>query len=159
MLCFLIILTVLIVPFSFKVSAKTETDRIILTADFMLFDRLGIKIAKTAITAKKVMSSLFSGKRKNGGLIKTALRYIRIESINITSSLGTGSAASTAILCGQIFAFAAPLAAGKENCSVSLTPVFDKKQFVFSGECIFSFNLANAITAAICAVFKKVKCA
>lgn len=156
MLYFLLFLAILLMPFSFRIRAKTETDRVIFGVDFMLFEKFGIRIFRTGITAKKVMQGLFSGKRKKGSgkIIKNALRFISLENIKITSSLGTGSAASTAIICGQIFAFAAPLAAGKENCRISLTPVYDKKQFVFFGECIISLNLANAISAAVSSIFR-----
>lgn len=149
MLYFLLFLVILLMPFSFRIRAKTETDRVIIKVDFMLLDKFGIKIFKTEVTAKKVMQGLFSGKKKRKIPVKTVFDHISLESLEITSSLGTGSAASTAIVCGQIFAFIAPLTAGKENCRISVTPVFDKKQFVFFGECIFSVNLANAIIAFV----------
>jgi len=150
-LYFLLIIAALLLPFSFRLKASTEKDYIALQAEYLFFGKIGIAVYKSKLTVKKAIRSLFSGKKSkvNKARIFTSVKnHISLDKLYIKSEIGTGSAASTAILSGQAFSFIAPfacLAARAEKCYVSINPNFNEAIFDFSGEIIISTNIANAI--------------
>lgn len=150
MLYFLLGLLLLLIPFTFRISAKTENGSLVLQADIMVFGK-GIKLVKNCMTVKKIFENTKQKKSKNKArLFRSAVKRIEVEKININSSLGTGDASSTAIIGGGIFALLAPLvpiAAKNGEYNVNIKPVFDRKQFDFFGECVFSLNILNALFA------------
>lgn len=150
MLYFLLILAVFLVPISIRVWVNTEKDAIIIQAGIMLPFKSGIKFFKKSITAKNIITSLFSrkkAKRNKAPIFNMFLKYVKIKKINIFLKIGTGDASSTALISGQIFGLAAPYMANisKGNFNIDITPVFDETAFDFSGECIFSLNFVKII--------------
>lgn len=152
MLYFLLALLILLIPFSFRLSAKTESESLILQADFMAFGK-GIKLVKKHITVKKIFENLFR-KRKDGKnkarFFSSAVKHITVEKLNVESSIGTGNASSTAIIGGQVFGLLAPIVpmcAKNGEYRVDIKPVFDRKQFEIFGELVFSVNILNALLA------------
>lgn len=152
MLYFLLVLLIMLIPFSFRVSAKTESESLVLQAEFVVFGK-GIRLVKKRITVKKIFESAFRKRKKSKNkarLFRSAVKRITVEKLNVDSSIGTGNASSTAILGGQVFGLIAPIVptcAKYGEYRVDIRPVFDKKQFDFFGECVFSLNILNAVLA------------
>ena len=150
MLYFLLLLGILLLPIYFRLTAKTENDALTLRAEIMLVGKIKIKIYRTSITVKKVISSLFSPKKRKTSkarIFNSVIKYAKIKKLDIRSDIGTNDASSTAIISGQLFGFLAPLAANvsKNNYNLNIVPVFDKKQFDLSAECILTTNIVKAI--------------
>ncbi len=151
MLYFLLILVVLLVPFSFRIKAYTENNALIIQAEFTRLFK--IKILNKRITVKKIIASLFSkkkSKRNNSRTFNSIKQHVSVEKLNVYSVIGMGDAASTAIVSGQAFGLIAPFAASAakgKNYNVNILPDYNEKNFIFDGECIISTNLANTIIA------------
>ncbi len=149
MLYFLLFIAVLLIPFRVRFSVNTEKAAIFIQTEIMLPFNFKIRVYKKSITVKNVISALFSRKRankKSGVRIFNILKeHFRIKEIKINSVIGTGDAASTALVTGTLFGIIAPLAAnlGKNNFEVNIDPLFEKERFEFTGFCIFQGNMVN----------------
>ncbi len=149
MLYFLLLIAVLLLPFRIRFSVSTEKASLNLQAEFMLpFDKR-IRIYKKSITVKNVVAALVSRKRAKGTdgvrIFNIFKRHFRAKKLFIKASIGTGDAASTALISGTLFGLLAPVAANltKDNFEISIQPFFEKEKFEFSGFCIFEGNIAN----------------
>jgi len=156
-LYFLLFFVVFLIPVSIRFWADTEKDAIIIRAEIMLPFKSGIKFLKKSITAKKVISSLFSrkkAKQNKAPIFNIVLKHSRIKKLDVQALIGTGDASTKAFPVIKAFGLIAPVAANisKGNFNLNITPVFEKAIFNFSGECIFRLNLARIII-----IFTKIK--
>ncbi|MBR2860420.1 MAG: DUF2953 domain-containing protein [Clostridia bacterium] len=150
MLYFLLLLGILLLPIYFRLTAKTENDALTLQAELMLVGKIKVRLYRTGITVKKVVSSLFSPKKQKpdkARIFNSIVKHTKIKRLNVQSNIGTSDASSTAIISGQLFGLLAPLAANvsKNNYNLDINPVFDCKQFDLFAECILSTNLVKAL--------------
>ncbi len=147
----LLFVAVLFIPVKFRIYAYTGKDNLSVQTEVVLFKGASIIISKSKVTVKKVLSSLFSGKK--GKFTKTQIfRYLlkkaKIKRLNVFASIGGDNAAQTAIASGQIFGILAPIAANlakKGDYNVDIKPNFEEKCFNFSGECIFKMNVVHTL--------------
>lgn len=153
MLYLLLFLAVLLLPLTFRVAANTKNDAVNLQAEFMLLGMWPIRLYQTSITVKKVIASFFSGKKSKyskARIFRTFRRHVKIKKLVLTSHIGTGDAASTAIVSGQVFGLLAPAVANlakRDTYKLDINPVFDKKEFDFLGECILRTNVVHTVIA------------
>ncbi len=156
MLYFLLIFAVLaVLPLQFRILAYTGNNALNLQAEFMPLKLGKIKIFQSSITVKKVIASMFSGKKSKfsgAQIFNSVLKHIKIKNLQLKWDIGTGDAASTAIAGGQVFGLIAPFAANiakKGRFNVDINPIFDKKEFYLAGECILKTNLVHTVSAMI----------
>ncbi len=153
MLYLLLVLVVLLIPFSVKLSAYTKDDALVIQAAFMLLGLWNIKLFSSSVTVKKAIASFLSRKKSkvDKARIFTSVRgHADIERLKIASDIGTGNAASTAIISGKVFGLIAPIVASLgENGKLDVNPIFDEKKFSFCGECILKTNTANILLAVL----------
>ena len=153
MLYLLLFIVVLLLPLTFRIAANTKNDAVNLQADFMLLGVVPIKILEKSITVKNVIASLFSGKKSKyskAQIFRTFRKHVVIKKLILSSHLGTGDAASTAIISGQVFGILAPAVANlskNQEYKLDINPVFDKKEFDFLGECILRTNAVHTVIA------------
>lgn len=157
MLYFLLLFAVLLVPFKIRFWADTEKDAIIIQAEFMLPFNSGIKFFKRSITAKSVITSLFSRKnpkKHKAPIFNIIKKHAKIKKLNLLLKIGTGDASSTALLSGQALGLLTPyaLSLSKGKSNIEVVPDFEKSNFFLQGECIFSFTLTKIII-----IFAKIK--
>jgi len=151
-LYFLLVIFVLLLPFSFRLAAKGERDDLIIQAEFMLLNKIPIRILNKSIAVKSIVSSALSRKKSKNNrarIFNSVREHVTIETLKIDTAIGTGDAASTAIISGQAFGIAAPLVLNlaKKDYSINVNPVYDRKQFEVFAECILNTNLANTFIA------------
>lgn len=153
MLYLLLFVVVLLLPLTFRIAANTKNDAVNLQADFMLLGVVPIKILEKSITVKNVIASLFSGKKSKyskAQIFRTFRKHVVIKKLILSSHIGTGDAASTAIISGQFFGILAPAVANlskNQEYKLDINPVFDKKEFDFLGECILRTNAVHTVIA------------
>ncbi len=153
MLYLLLFVVVLLLPLTFRIAANTKNDAVNLQADFMLLGVVPIKILEKSITVKNVIASLFSGKKSKyskAQIFRTFRKHVVIKKLILSSHIGTGDAASTAIISGQVFGILAPAVANlskNQEYKLDINPVFDKKEFDFLGECILRTNAVHTVIA------------
>ena len=139
MLYLLLFIVVLLLPLTFRIAANTKNDAVNLQADFMLLGVVPIKMLEKSITVKNVIASFFSGKKSKyskARIFRTFRKHVTIKKLILTSHIGTGDAASTAIISGQVFGILAPAVANlskNQEYKLDINPVFDKKEFDFLG--------------------------
>lgn len=153
MLYLLLFVVVLLLPLTFRIAANTKNDAVNLQADFMLLGVVPIKILEKSITVKNVIASLFSGKKSKyskAQIFRTFRKHVVIKKLILSSHIGAGDAASTAIISGQVFGILAPAVANlskNQEYKLDINPVFDKKEFDFLGECILRTNAVHTVIA------------
>ncbi len=157
MLYFLIFIAVFLIPFKIRFWADTETDAIIIQAEIMLPFNSGIKFLKRSITAKSVITSLFSRKnpkKHKAPIFNIVKRHAKIKKLDVLLKIGTGDASTTALLAGQALGLITPYALNlsKGRSNVEVVPDFEKSTFYLRGECIFSLTLIKIII-----IFAKIK--
>ena len=142
---------VFFVPVYIRLKADTEKEALKIRADIMLPFKIKIKIYSASITVKKVIASIFSGRKKRGSraqLFNIVKKHSKIKKLKVFSRIGTGEASSTAMLSGGVLGLAAPFKA-KENYEINILPVFEDKVFEFFGQCLFKTNLFHGIIAIL----------
>lgn len=153
MLYLLLFIVVLLLPFTLRIAADTKNDAVNLQADFMFLGLIPIKLFQKSITVKNVIASFFSGKKSKyskARIFRAFRKHIKIKKLILNSHIGTGDAASTAIISGQVFGFLAPAVANlskNQEYKLDINPVFDKKEFDFLGECILRTNMVHTVIA------------
>ncbi len=157
MLYFLIFILVFLIPVKIRFWADTENEAISIQAEIMLPFNSGIKFLKRSITAKSVIESLFSRKnpkKHKAPIFNIVKRHAKIKKLTVFLELGTGDAASTALISGQILGLVSPyvLSLSKGKSNIEINPIFEKSAFYLRGECIFSLNLLRIIV-----IFTKIK--
>ncbi len=149
----MLVLVVLLIPFTVKLSAYTKDGALEIQAVFMLLGLWDIKLFSSSITVKKAVASFLSRKKSkvDKARIFTSVRdHADIEGLKIASDIGTGNAASTAIISGKVFGFAAPIVASVgKNGRLDVNPVYGEKKFSFCGECILKTNTVNILLAVL----------
>lgn len=147
----LLFIAVLFIPFKFRIYAYTRKNALNIQTEFMLFAGAKVILQQSSITVKKVLSSLFSGKK--GKVSKTQIfRYLlkraTVKRLDVFASIGGDNAAQTAMASGQIFGILAPIAANlakKGDYNIDINPNFQEKCFNFRGECIFKLNMVHTL--------------
>ena len=153
MLYLLLLIVVLLLPLTFRIAANTKNDAVNLQAEFMLLGFIPVKLFQKSITVKNVIASFFSGKKSKyskARIFRAIRKHIQIKKLMLNSHIGTGDAASTAIISGQVFGFLAPAVANiarRQEYKLDILPVFDKKEFDFCGECILNTNMVHTVIA------------
>ena len=145
------LLAVFFLPIYIRIKANTEKEALKIRADIMLPFKVKVKLYSASITVKKVIASIFSGKKKRGSraqLFNIIKKHSKIKKLKIYSKIGTGEASSTAMLSGGIIGLCAPFSVS-QNCHININPVFDDKVFEFFGQCFFKTNLFHGIIAIL----------
>lgn len=140
---------VLFMPVFVHFKAYTEKEALKIRADITFFFK--IKIYSGSVTVKKVVASIFSGKKKRGNgaqVFNIIKKYTKIKQLEVRANIGTGEAPSTAMLVGGISGVLAPFKVN-ENCKISIVPEFNDKIFEFFGQCDFKTNLFKSICAIL----------
>ncbi|MBP5661642.1 MAG: hypothetical protein J6X30_00620 [Clostridia bacterium] len=154
-LLFLFLLLFLFFPLVVRVRAKTEKRGVLFSLELLIFEVIRIPLWKKDVTVETVRQMLFNRKRGKISLRRawrTLKKSVQVEEVNLTARIGTGSAASSALISSQAFALAAPLAAGAagaENCRIEVTPVYDKKELFAEGDCVVSTDPLHILTGLI----------
>ena len=97
----------------------------------------------------QIISDILRGKSKGKGVLKILRDHTDVDFIELSARVGTGNAASTAILSAKISSVVFPLLMRLGEFRVRIDPDFEKECFEFFGECIFSTNLANTLIAVL----------
>lgn len=145
------LLAVFFLPVYIRLKADTEKEALKIRADIMLPFKVKVKVYSASITVKKVIASIFSGRKKRGNgarLFNIIKKHSKIKMLKISSKIGTGEASSTAMLSGGILGICAPFSVS-ENCQIDIIPVFEKSVFEFFGQCLFKTNLFHGIIAIL----------
>jgi hypothetical protein len=138
-------------PVYIRLKANTEKEALKIRADIMLPFKIRVKIYSASITVKKVIASIFSGKRKKGNrarLFNIIKKHSKIKLLKVHSRIGTGEASSTAMLSGGVLGLTAPFKT-KSNYDINICPVFEESVFEFFGQCLLKTNLFHGIIAIL----------
>lgn len=150
MLCFFLF-AVLFIPVYIRIKADTEKEALKIRADIMLPFKIKIKLFSGDITVKKVIASIFSGKKKRGNraqIFNVVRKHTKIKNLKIKARIGTGEASSSAMLNGALSGLTAPFRV-KENCQIDIIPEFNEEVFEFFGQGIFKTNLFHGLIAIL----------
>lgn len=147
----LLFIIVLLIPIKFRIYAYTRKDALNIQAEIVLFKKASVIISKNKLTVKKVLSSLFSGKKSKPSkmqIFRYLLKKAKVKKLEVAAKIGFDDAAKTALASGQIFGVLAPMVAslaknGRYN--IDINPEFNKKCFSFTGECIFKVNMVHTL--------------
>lgn len=142
---------VLLIPVHIRLSANTENEALKIRADITLPFKLKIKIYSVTVTVKKVIASIFSRKKRKVNRVQIfniVKKHSKIKSLYVKSRIGTGDAASTAMISGGVLGLVAPFKT-KRNYVIDILPVFEQSVFEFSGKIILKTNLLNTIFVII----------
>lgn len=140
---------VLFIPVYIRIKADTEKEALKIRADIVL--PFKIKLYSGDITVKKVIASIFSGKKKRGNraqIFNVVRKHAKIKRLKIKARIGTGEASSSAMLNGALSGLTAPFRA-KENCQIDIIPEFNEEVFEFFGQGIFKTNLFHGLIAIL----------
>ena len=145
---FMILLMIL--PVCVKFSLASEENGLDLHIGIKLPLLKTFTVYKTRITAASVKKSL-TKKRKVRWRIVPLLKRLRghVRHLSVVLRFGTGNAASTACLAGQLYGIFAPLTAGKPERNVLIQPVFEEKTFFAQGKCMIRTSAVHAIISMI----------
>ena len=147
----LLFFAVLLIPVKYRVYAYTKNDALNVQTEVVLFKGASLSISKSKLTVKKVIASIFSGKKSKFSktqIFRYLLKKAKIKRFEVYASIGGDDAAQTAIASGQVFGLVAPIVANlakNGNYNVDIKPNFEEKCFVFSGECIFKINVVHTL--------------
>lgn len=142
---------VFLIPLYVKFSANTENEALKIRAELMLPFKLKIKLYSANVTVKKVIASIFSRKKKRGNKVQIfniVKKHSKIKSLFVKSRIGTGDAASTAMISGGVLGMVAPFNT-KNNYSIDVLPVFEYQIFEFFGKIIFKTNIFHVLIAVL----------
>jgi len=139
-----------------------------LSVDLRLFLRTkaGINIFNREFSAESALNFKKNKTAAHGSFnLMKILKYISIRRLKIELAIGTGSAASTCLISGSIFAALNMFFVGQGRRFGSIPPppylfikpVFDKAVFQIQAECIAGITLGNIIIIILKLLFMKIK--
>jgi len=145
------VLGLLLLPFTVRFRANTESDRLMVQADWILGSWF-IRLYDQNFTAEEIIRRVLSGKKGKTSkalILRSIHKHGNLKKLVVHSSIGTGSAASTAIVCGKMFGLLAPamITLSHGDSVLDIEPVFHQKQFDAIVEYTLSINAVHTLMA------------
>lgn len=150
LLLFAAVLLLLFLPMYLTVCLRFRDNALLLRVELKLPLLKAFRLKQMRVTAASFPKRR-KKKRKIRWKIVPLLKRLRghVRELSVFLRFGTGDAASTACLAGQLYGFFALFTAGKPERKAVIEPVFQEKTFFAQGKCMIRTSLIHAIISVI----------